>query len=182
MALSCYVTSNIAKQCRNNVGGISKVYVLAACLTGITEDAEQFIETVGAVSGFCYQYEFEKQTSSWTENITGSLENGTIFFESQLTLVFFKLQQDIRNQVKLLGQNTNLKIFVETNDGSIFFLGERFGLTLTSGSAATGTAFGDRNGYELVFTGLEPEPAKQLLNSVEQTLVGITLVTNDICL
>jgi hypothetical protein len=32
-------------------------------------------------------------------------------------------------------------------------------LYLSGGSAATGTAFGDRNGFELIFTGQEAEPA-----------------------
>jgi hypothetical protein len=32
-------------------------------------------------------------------------------------------------------------------------------LYLSGGSAATGTAFGDRNGFELIWTGQESSPA-----------------------
>jgi hypothetical protein len=35
---------------------------------------------------------------------------------------------------------------------------------LSGGSAASGTAFGDRNGFEMIFTGQEHEPARTLVS------------------
>ena len=103
------------------------------------------------------------------------MENGTVFYQQDLTLVFFKLQQAIRNQLRLLAQNKNLKVFVETNDGSIFYLGEDFGMFLSAGTGESGTAFGDRNGYSITLQGLEKEPARELAGSLTSTLVGLTL-------
>jgi hypothetical protein len=172
---NCLTTSTICKGCRDNVGGIKAAYVIAGCVTGVTENASGEILTVGATGGTVYEFQVEKNTSNFIETITPSLENGTVFYQQDLTLVFFKLQQAIRNQLRLLAQNTNLKVFVETNDGSIFYLGEDFGMFLSAGTGESGTAFGDRNGYSITLQGLEKEPARELAGSLTSTLVGLTL-------
>jgi hypothetical protein len=169
------VTSNICKGCRDSVGGIKQVYLVAGCVTGVTENGDQEILTVGAVSGSVYTFQVEKNTSNFVETIAASLENGTVVYQQTLNLVFLKLQQSTRNQIKLLAQNTNMKVFVETNDGTILYLGEDFGMALSSGTAESGTAFADRSGYTIVLDGFEREPAKQLAGSLSSTLVGLTL-------
>ena len=172
---SCFTTANICKGCRDAVGGIKQVYIVAGCVTGVTENGDQEILTVGATGGTVYTYQVEKNTSNFVENIQASLENGTVVYQQQVNLVFLKLQQSTRNQIKLLAQNTNMKVFVETNEGSIFYLGEDFGMALSSGTAESGTAFADRNGYTLLLEGFEKEPAKKLAGSLSSTLVGLSL-------
>jgi hypothetical protein len=172
---SCFTSANVCKGCRDAVGGIKTAYVVAGCVTGITQNADQEILTVGALSGTVYQFQVEKNTSNFVETIQASLENGTVVYNQVVNLVFLKLQQSTRNQIKLLAQNTNLKVFVETNEGDIFYLGEDFGLALQTGTAETGTAFADRYGYTVVLEGFEKEPAKLLAGSLQSTLVGLTL-------
>lgn len=172
---SCLVTSNICKGCRDNVGGIKAAYIVAGCVTGTTVDGTGKILTVGAASGTVFTFQVEKNTSSFVETITASLENGSVFYQQDLTLVFFKLDQAKRNQIRLLAQNTDMKVFVETNDGSIFYLGEDFGMFLSAGTGESGTTFGDRNGYSITLQGLEKEPARELAGSLSSTLVGLTL-------
>ena len=172
---SCFTSANICKGCRDAVGGVKSVYVVAGCVTGYTENGDQEILTVGALSGTVYQFQVEKNTSNFVETIQASLENGTVVYNQVVNLVFLKLQQSTRNQIKLLAQNTNLKVFVETNEGDIFYLGEDFGLALQTGTAETGTAFADRYGYTVVLEGFEKEPAKLLAGSLQSTLVGLTL-------
>ena len=171
---SCYTTSSVCKGCRDSIGGIKQVYIVAGCVTGVTENGDQEILTVGASGGTVYTYQVEKNTSNFVENIQASLENGTVVYNQQVNLVFLKLQQSTRNQIKLLAQNTNMKVFVETNEGSIFYLGEDFGMALSSGTAESGTAFADRNGYTLLLEGFEKEPAKKLAGSLSSTLVGLS--------
>ena len=86
-----------------------------------------------------------------------------------LNVAFHKLQSSIRNQVKVLAQNPNLKIIVETNNGvespytgRYFLVGRYRGATLSAGSGTSGTAFGDANAYALTFQGLEPEPMDEI--------------------
>jgi hypothetical protein len=174
---SCLVSSSICKSCRDNVGGIKAAYIVAGCVTGTTVNGDGEILTVGATGGTVYTFQVEKNTSNFIETITPSLENGTVFYQQDLTLVFFKLSQAKRNQIRLLAQNTDLKVFVETNDGSIFYLGEDFGMFLSAGTGESGTTFGDRNGYSITLQGLEKDPARELAGSLQSTLVGLTLDT-----
>ena len=43
------------------------------------------------------------------------------------------------------------------------------------GAGATGTAFGDLNGYTLTFTSQEPEPASEIDGFADAILSGITI-------
>jgi hypothetical protein len=70
-----------------------------------------------------------------------------------------------------------MKVFVETNEGDVFYLGEDFGMALQTGTAETGTAFADRYGYTVVLEGFEKEPAKKLAGSLSSTLVGFSLAS-----
>ena len=56
----------------------------------------------------------------------------------------------------LLAKN-RLAVIVTDQQNENWFLGITNGLDLTGGGSATGTAFGDRSGYTLTFTGNERE-------------------------
>jgi hypothetical protein len=175
---ACYTTSTICKGCRDTVGGVKAAYIFGGPLSGITISTGETITTIGADPADLvklYEFQVEKNTSSFVENITTSLENGTVVYEQLLNLVFHKLQTSTRNQLKLLAQNTDLKVIVLTNDGSYWYLGENFGMALSTGTAESGTAFSDRNAYAITLQGFEKEPAMELGQSLSATLVGITL-------
>lgn len=55
-------------------------------------------------------------------------------------------------------------------------LGQVNGMYLSGGSAATGTAFGDRNGFELIFTGQEHEPANVIEGALASVFTGASIV------
>ena len=59
----------------------------------------------------------------------------------------------------VLGQNDKIQIVAVDQNDVAYYLGQVNGMYLSGGSAATGTAFGDRNGFELIFTGQESQPA-----------------------
>jgi hypothetical protein len=177
---TCDITSGFTLGCRDNTGGISNLYILSGSITSVLDVSEGLIQTISG-SGEFYKFELFRQTSDFTEGITSTPENGTVFYEQTLNAVFFKLQSSTRNQVKVLAQNPNLKVIVETNNGTVdgvgryWLLGEDRGMQLLSGTGATGTAFGDLNGYSLTFTGQEPNPASEISGSLAGALSGITL-------
>ncbi len=178
--MSCDITSGFTLGCRDNTGGIKNLYILSGSITSITDASEGLIESISG-SGEFFQYELFRQTSDFSEAISATPENGTVFYEQSVNAVFFKLQSSTRNQVRVLAKNPDLKIIVETNNGSedgvgkYWLLGEENGVQLLSGTGATGTAFGDLNGYSLTFTGQEPEPASEISGSLADALSGITL-------
>jgi hypothetical protein len=62
------------------------------------------------------------------------------------------MQSALRNQMKVLAQNPDLKLVVETNNAGtegdkFFYVGEVYGAQLNGGQGQTGTAIGDANGY-----------------------------------
>ena len=177
--MSCDITSGFQLGCRDNAGGIKKVFILGDTgneITGIT-----YAGTLGEIdsltgTGTFYSFELVKQTSSYTEAITADDAAGTVFYQSDLVLVFHKIEQEKRNQIKLLAQSPKLFVVIEDNNGNQFLLGESNGLTLSAGTAASGVAFGERNGYEITLTGFEPSPSNELDGDLSTiTLTGITV-------
>ena len=169
--MACDITSGFTLGCRDNSGGIKNIYILSGSITTITEASDGLISDISG-SGTFYKFELTKNTGDLTEAPTPSLENGTVFYEQTLNVAFHKLQSSIRNQVKVLAQNPDLKIIVETNNGiespytgRYFLIGRYRGATMSAGSATTGTAFGDANQYALTFQGLEPEPMDEIQSS-----------------
>ena len=179
--MACDITSGFSLGCRDNSGGIKNVYILSGCIDSLDGASVGLITGVTG-SGAFYKFELAKQTGDFTETINASVENGTVFYEQVVNAPFHKLQSSTRNQVKVLAQNPALKVIVETNNGSddsvgVFFLaGQANGMTLSGGTGATGTAFGDLNGYSLTFTGQEPVPASEISGSnLSAVMSGITV-------
>ena len=180
--MACDITSGFTLGCRDNSGGVKNVYILSGSISSIGEASDGLINAISG-SGTYYKFELTRQTGDFTETPTPSLENGTVFYQQDLNVAFHKLQSSIRNQVKVLAQNPDLSIIVETNNGSespytgrYFLMGRYRGVSLSAGSATTGTAFGDANQYALTFSGQEPEPADEIQSSdgTVDFLSGIT--------
>ncbi len=117
-----------------------------------------------------YKYELVKNTGTLTETITASVENGTVFYAQELTVVLNKLQANTRNEILLLAKNTLMAVVQDAND-KYWLLGRYSGLDVTGGTAATGTAQGDRNGYTLTFTGGEKELSPEVASGI---IAGLT--------
>jgi hypothetical protein len=168
--MSCALTAGYTLDCRDSMGGLKEIYLIE--LSGITS----FAEASGVVTGITkasgkkfHKFEQLPQTAQATEEITGSDENGTIFYAQTIELFLNKMQASIRNQVKLLGQNRLVAVTVDRN-GKAFMYGAVLGLALNSGSGTSGKAYGDRNGYGLTLTGAEREPAFEVNAATLATL------------
>lgn len=181
--MACDITSGFSLGCRDNTGGVRNIYILSGSVDSVTDASEGLISDISG-SGVFYKFELFRQTSDFTETITATPENGTIVYDQAVNAVFFKLQSSTRNQVKVLAQNPDIKMVVETNNGSddgvgkFFFLGQENGVQLLSGTGATGVNFADRNGYTLTFSGQEPFPASEISGSstsFSDALTGITI-------
>ena len=178
--MSCDITSGFTLGCRDNTGGLKNIYILSGSIDS-TSGTTGLIDTITG-DGVLYKFELTRQTGDFTEAINANVENGTIFYEQTANCPFHKLQSSTRNQVRVLAKNPDIKMIVETNNGSedgvgtFFLLGQTRGLSLSGGQGQTGTAFGDLNGYTLTFTGQEPEPASELSGSnLAGVLAGISI-------
>ena len=114
-----------------------------------------------------YEYVMPLGVASVTDTITGSRENGTIFYTPTVNIILNRLTKEDQNEIKLLGKS-KVRIFAQLNaqlaNGHDVFiaLGMANGMELNAGTMDSGAAFGDRNGYSLTFDGLEALPFAML--------------------
>lgn len=164
--MACALTQNYTLDCKDSLGGITEVYFAAAGdITSTTEASGVITAIVKAAGKKFYKYELVKGTSQLVENVNANVQNGTIFYAPELTIVLNKLQANTRNEILLLAQNTLVAV-AKDNNGKYWYLGKTRGLDLTGGNAGTGTAEGDRSGYTLTFTGAEAALAPEVNSTV----------------
>jgi len=164
--MACALTQGYVLDCKDSLGGITEVLFIAKADVTATTEASGVITAITKAAGKrFYKYELVKETSSFVENINASVENGSIFYQQELTVILNKLQANTRNEILLLAQNLLLAI-AKDNNGKYWYLGQTRGLDITAGSGGSGTAMGDRSGYTLTFTGKEPALAPEVSSSI----------------
>ena len=168
--MACGVlTKGRGLDCNRISGGVKYIYF------GVYDEFDAPIQTTGIVqvdgeitdiemgTNDLYRYTMPLGVASVTETITGSTENGTIFYAPSVTVILNKLSKEDQNQIKLLGA-TKVVVFAQLNErlatgnDVIIGLGVSNGMSLNAGTIDSGAAFGDRNGYTLTFDGMEPIP------------------------
>lgn len=167
--MPCQLTQGYLYDCKDNVGGIKKVWIASR------DDVDQITETAGVVTAITmasnqfYLYDLVRESSNFAEAVNTNVQNGTIFFAQTCEIILNKMQVNTRNEIILLAQN-RLCVIVEDNNGRYWLLGRKNGVDLTGGGSGSGTAYGDRNGYTLTFTGSEQELAPNVDPAVIATL------------
>ena len=166
------ITKGRGLDCNRISGGVKNIYfgvydkfVSPITTTGIVQASGEItdIEMVAGAGSGLYRYTTPLGVASLSETITGSRDNGTIFYTPTVNVILNRLTKEDQNEIKLLGQ-TKLVVFAELNatlangHNVIVGLGVTNGMELNAGTMDSGAAFGDRNGYTLTFDGLEPAP------------------------
>ena len=163
------LTKGRGLDCNRISGGIKNIYfgvydqfTAPITTTGIVEASGE-ITDIEMASNVLYRYTTPLGVASLSETITGSKENGTIFYTPTVTVILNRLTKEDQNQIKLLGQ-TKVVVFAELNatlangHNVIVGLGITNGMELNAGTIDSGAAFGDRSGYSLTFDGMENKP------------------------
>lgn len=166
--MACDISLGRLEPCKDAVGGLDAVYfVNFGDATGYTYDVTN-TDVITDVAGTPTAYKYDlKGSSSYTETITSSRENGTTFFEQKLSLTLKKLTITQHKQIKLLAYGRP-QVIVQDNNGNFFYCGLEHGMDVTGGTIVTGAAMGDLSGYTLELTGMERVPA----NFIGDTLAG----------
>ena len=156
--------------CNRISGGIKAVYfavldqVIAftydstAAPNGVRE-----IDNIDMGSDSIYKYNLPIGTSSLTDTIVGSRENGTVYYTPTINITYNKLSKEDQQEIKLLSA-TKTVVFAELNQqlanghNVIVAMGMVNGMELNAGTMDSGAAWGDRNGYTLTFDGMEADP------------------------
>ena len=159
--MACALTQGFTLGCKEDIGGIKSIRFATYSDYGTLGAvfASGAISSFATASTVFYKYELTKEESMFTDDPTAGNRNGSLHYVPNLTFVLRKLDVAKRNEMLLLAKN-RLVVIVETNEEtpSYWLAGYANGLDFASGTAATGTAFADLNGYTMTFNGLEPAP------------------------
>jgi hypothetical protein len=148
--MSCTQTlSGISRDCLGNNGGIRKVWLANFDnVSSLTVSAGAITAITMANSEKFKLYEFPRNTSSLSSNYAVNAENGTSYVETDLLMVFTRMDTSKRLEIVAIAQG-NLVAIVEDNNGNKWYLGKDYPVTINAGDGLTGTARGDRNGYSV---------------------------------
>ncbi len=170
MAGNCALTSDYVFGCDVGIGGVKEVYIIElGNIASITESSGTLTAITKATGKVFRKYQLVQETANFKDDITGNRQNGTLFYPQTGLIIINKQNVAVRNEILLLAKN-QLVFVVKDNNLTYRLFGREFGLMLLTGSADAGTAWGDRNGYTLNFTGNELELAPFVSDSVIATL------------
>jgi hypothetical protein len=163
------------KPCKDTVGGIKNIYFVDyGDFTGIAynvTDTDVIDDLAASFTAYKYEVHF---SSSFTQNIQSSMENGTTAFEQVLEVTLPKLTKEDHKELKLISFG-HPHVIVEDQNGNFFVSGLYNGMSVTGGTIVTGLNMGDLSGYTLSLSGMEKVPA----NFLDTTIVaaGGTIVS-----
>lgn len=168
--MTCVVSSVIAKPCGDGVSGLKKIWAVEwDALDTITETANVISAlTLDGVKAF-FGWSFEPGQAQMTANINRSRENGTLFYEHKLNVKFNRYETTKRSEIKIVAA-ADLALIALDRNGKYWLLGRVNGMSLESGTGDTGKAMGDFSGFELNFTGMEPDLPIEVSSGVATTL------------
>lgn len=161
--------------CRESVGGIKEVYILGdrskVTVTILQDTITDITLDTGTVQHKFLPYKFRKQTGSMISTINTSEENGTTFVQTDVTLVFHKMEAKKRLEIASLMVG-DCAMLVKDGNNKYWYLGLDEPVTLTAGTAGTGTAKGDKNGYDLTLTDLSDTLPYEVSASIAEEVIG----------
>ena len=160
MALNCKFVKGVENSCQPNVSGVLRM--------AIANWSEDYTFTASSGSAFCIDtidlgsekaYNFAILDGTGNATSTGTIGGNadSRYHQHAVTGQIAKLDCD------LLGDYNNfflgrVIIFVETKNRDVYAFGVDNGLTAETWTYDTGTAEGDANGVNFVFSGAQPNP------------------------
>lgn len=177
--MACDITAARAKICKDGRGGLTTCgFVNDGEITGYTYDVTN-TDMVATVTGTpdLFMWALSKSTNSFETTIVPSDENGTLYFETTITLTFPKLDVVTQKQIKLLAAG-NPKVVLGDNNGNYFLFGKDRGCSVTGGTIVSGVALGDLSGFTLTLTAQEAVPLTFLdaASTADLTAMGFIVV------
>ena len=143
--------------CKDALGGIKRIYV-SEWTDGFWDDVASGEVADATAAETFYTYDMTRGSGSLNQTITSDLAAGTVYFDQVCSVTFHKVGTgdiaEISNLVK-----GRMAVLVQDNNDNWFVMGHKNGVEVSGGTAQTGTAAGDQNGFTLEFSAQEVAPA-----------------------
>lgn len=162
--MACNNIQGITYSCLANSGGVKTIKIANwDDLTSYTLDSNGSIVSA-TWSTAPVEFQFNKNTSSFNEEASIILENGTTYFKQTVSLVIPRREASKRSKILLLADGQpNLALIVKDQNDLSWFIGFENGANLTAMTDQTGVKKDDANGYTLTFLAEEPSMAPEYL-------------------
>ena len=171
--MACTITLGRALDCKDALGGLSKIFFVNDYVGGLvtaagTGDGTAGSATVSTGSGTEFtitelptldviQYDLRPDLSSFTINVQSDPATGASLFEQTLNVVLQKNQEQDPEQLRLISRNRS-QIFVLDNNDNVYLFGATYGMDLNGGTITSGAARNEMSGSTLTFAGREAAP------------------------
>jgi hypothetical protein len=155
--MACSITvSGRSFPCKDKIGGIKRVWIKAFDADDWGSITSGVIAADAAIT--VYGFELTKNSGSFQQTVTASVENGTVFFSQVLELTMPNLGATDNEEIYEL-LKSRLAVIIQDNNDNYMLMGHTTGSEATGGTVGTGTAKGDLNGYQIQLTAEEAIPA-----------------------
>ena len=167
--MACSITmTGIAAECKDSIGGIKAAYIAEHADVVSLDETLGVISDIEMATGKTFKpFVFRKETGNFTSTINSDDAAGTTFIQSEIVLQFTKQETAKRLEIAALMVG-NCSVIIEDGNGKFWFFGQDFPVVLTAGSAASGTAMGDFNGYNITLT----DKSKALPKEVDSDIIA----------
>ena len=174
--MSCILTSGYTLACRS-IAGIQAVYIgeWNGTTLGLSQSGNGTITdfTSGTVS--FYRFEQPIETGSLTETGNFNVQNGTAYYDQIVEITTHNTDQDLANQVNILGRG-KWRILVNDANDKWFLIGKQNPVYVTGVAGGSGKAYGDLNGFTITFTGKEFDVLTEVTAAAAAPLLDFTVL------
>ena len=145
MSFTCNLTDGYVLGC-SSIGGVEKVWIGEwVDNVAVQQDSCGIITGITTTGLTVYSFEQDIEHAGLVQTGNYSRENGTVFYESILSIKLIGLDCNVRNRMVELGR-APLFAVVKSNAGDYYYLGLESSGRASAGEANLGVLLGDMNG------------------------------------
>jgi len=86
--MACALTSNYTLDCRDSIGGLVEIYFIEEGNVESITEASGVVTAITKASGKVFRkYEQDQDTAFFVENLNSNVQNGSLFYQQELTIV-----------------------------------------------------------------------------------------------
>jgi hypothetical protein len=169
--MSCTIENGYSIPCRD-LGGLKDLWITTwnsnESKDAIAYDIKGVIDKLppSTYHLFCLMLE----SASYQETLEANTENGTTYWRQTLSVVFYKINQDLLNMIQTLVQG-RFRIIFQDQNGEYRLFGLENPVRTIEASIQTGKMFNELNGATVTFSTLSERPAATIGKQLaEETL------------
>jgi hypothetical protein len=169
--MPCTLTKNFTLGCKEYAGGVSEAKIKAFPITAAdyTIGVGNVVTIAAGSQTGWKRYEFRKEVASLTETATVNAQNATLFYSDELKFSLENFNSADSAELDALLKAQTL-IAVKTNANRFFLIGLFNGCDAVSLAAQTGTAYGDKFGYDVTINYKDVHPIYEITAATYNSL------------